>query len=104
MDLRFSDFWISDFRFSCSDYLPPKNLPYAPRPAQTHELGPCKFHLRLDFWKVESGADAFRIVLKPLKIDSTRGAAEHPNIAKPPAHLFYILLSAATKQPCRIRT
>jgi hypothetical protein len=28
MDLRFSDFRISDFRFSCSDHLPPKNLPY----------------------------------------------------------------------------
>jgi hypothetical protein len=28
MDLRFSDFRISDFWFSCSDHLPPKNLPY----------------------------------------------------------------------------
>jgi hypothetical protein len=30
MDLRFSDFRISDFWFSCSDHLPPKNLPYLP--------------------------------------------------------------------------
>jgi len=58
----------------------------APRPAQTHKLGPCKFHLRpLNFWKVESEAGAFRVVLQPLKIDSARGAAEHPNIAKPPS-------------------
>lgn len=55
----------------------------APRLAQTHELGPCKFHLRpLNFWKVESEAGAFRVVLQPLKIDSARGAAEHPNIAQ----------------------